>query len=137
MRKIVINRCYGGFGISALAEKLYSEKKGFTIYRYKRKGGFSSDTYVRAKGTDWMDMTLTEDMGNVFEYDQNTIKGWWSSSDIVRDDPALVATVEELGSEKASERFAELQIVEIPEDVEWMIDDYDGQETVHEVHRSW
>ena len=26
---------------------------------------------------------------------------------------------------------------EIPDDVEWEIDDYDGIETIHEVHRSW
>lgn len=53
-----------------------------------------------------------------------------------RNDPRLVAVVEELG-EAANGRFAKLSIVEIPDDVDWEIDDYDGMETIREKHRSW
>ena len=42
----------------------------------------------------------------------------------------------ELG-DKANGRFAEIQIIEIPDDVEWEIDEYDGVETVREKNRSW
>ena len=76
-------------------------------------------------------------MGDEFIYNQKTVKGWLHCNDLDRDDLALVATVEELGSEKAGRDYSNLQIVEIPEDVEWEINDYDGQEAVHEVHRSW
>jgi len=53
-----------------------------------------------------------------------------------RDDPKLVEAVEALGT-KASGTCANLVIVEIPDDVEWFIDEYDGWETVREKHRTW
>jgi hypothetical protein len=39
--------------------------------------------------------------------------------------------------EEANDQFAKLEIVEIPDGVEWQIDEYDGYESIHEVHRSW
>jgi len=44
--------------------------------------------------------------------------------------------VKELGK-KSWGRCAELKIVEIPNGIEYEIDNYDGVETVHEKHRSW
>lgn len=54
-----------------------------------------------------------------------------------RADPKLVECVETLGSEEASGKFATLEVVEIPDDVDWTISYYDGMEEVVEVHRSW
>lgn len=56
--------------------------------------------------------------------------------DIERDDPKLVECVEKMGQE-ASGELAELQIVEIPDDVQWCIEEYDGIEWVAEQHRTW
>lgn len=56
--------------------------------------------------------------------------------DLDRNDPILVHVVETLGDE-ADGRFARLRIVEIPDDVNWEIAEYDGVESVEEVHRSW
>lgn len=53
-----------------------------------------------------------------------------------RSDPILVQTVEELG-EKANGSCAKLKVIEIPDDIEWEIDEYDGMESVRECHRSW
>lgn len=55
---------------------------------------------------------------------------------IPRDDPDLVAVVEEMG-EKANGVCAKLKIVEIPDRTKWEIDEYDGLEEVHEKHQSW
>lgn len=57
-------------------------------------------------------------------------------SDVQRDDPRLVALVEKEGQAVAG-LCAHLKVVEIPDDVQWEIDEYDGNETIHEVHRSW
>lgn len=57
--------------------------------------------------------------------------------DYTRDDEDLVAVVRELGVEVSSGSHSSLKIVEIPEDVRWYINDYDGMETIHEVHRTW
>jgi len=62
-----------------------------------------------------------------------TINQW----NIARNDPALVQVVEKLGSEKASGKRATLWIVEIPDGVEWEVNDYDGLEWVSEKHRRW
>lgn len=53
-----------------------------------------------------------------------------------RSDPALIDAVETLG-EKAHGGFAELKIVEVPDDVKWHIEEYDGKEWVAEDHRTW
>lgn len=54
----------------------------------------------------------------------------------VRDDPVLVQVVEELGPE-ANGSHSDLEVVEIPDDVEWQIEEYDGKEWVAEKHRTW
>jgi cytosine/adenosine deaminase-related metal-dependent hydrolase len=53
-----------------------------------------------------------------------------------RDDPHLIEAVEKLGK-KANGRFADLHVVEIPDDVEWDIEEYDGNEWIAEKHRTW
>jgi hypothetical protein len=50
--------------------------------------------------------------------------------DIPRDDPTLVAVVEEMPHNC-------LVVIEIPADVNWIIDEYDGMEWVAEIHRRW
>jgi hypothetical protein len=85
MKKIVINRCYGGFGLS---------------------------------------------------YDALQALGIESEHDIERDDPKLVAVVESMG-DKANSRNSQLIVVEIPDDVQYFIDEYDGMECIRENHRVW
>ena len=63
-------------------------------------------------------------------------KELWSDRDIARDDPVLVAIVRELGVD-ADTRYAKLKIVEVPYEVEWQIEEYDGVEWVAEKHRIW
>ena len=82
MRKIVINTCFGGFGLSVKA---------------------------------------LEQLGD---------------GSLERDNPVLVKIVEELGQESWGVH-AELQVVEIPDDVKWHIHEYDGSEYVAEDHRTW
>jgi hypothetical protein len=55
---------------------------------------------------------------------------------IPRDDPRLVEVVETLAKE-ANGRYAALTIVDIPDDVKWQIEEYDGMEWVAEAHRIW
>ena len=56
--------------------------------------------------------------------------------DIPRDCPVLVAMVEEQGT-AVNGGFADLKIVEVPDDVNWYIEEYDGNEHVAERHRTW
>ena len=60
----------------------------------------------------------------------------YGARDLDRNDPHLVQVVKELGQE-ANGSFADLSIVEVPDDVKWQIEEYDGSEWVAEVHRTW
>jgi hypothetical protein len=90
--EIVINTCYGGFGLSEKA------------YEYL---GLKWDGY----GNDYRGYEM-------------------------RADPKLVECVRALGEDAFGE-CARLKIVEIPDGIDWEINEYDGIETVVEQHRSW
>ncbi len=53
-----------------------------------------------------------------------------------RDNHILVEAVETLGT-VADGAYAKLKVVEIPDGVEWQVEEYDGREWVAEVHRTW
>lgn len=137
--EIVINKCYGGFGLSIKGLYRYCEKKYGQAYVYK------SDGTERGMGTQ---VPYSDNIKSTLDYyiSPEDHKGsvdlndmiWIAYWDIKRNDPALVATVRELGDE-ANGKYARLEIVEIPDDVgdNWHIDEYDGMETIHENHRSW
>lgn len=88
--KIVINTCFGGFGLSDDALAYYHKLSGTTVASYE----------------------------------------------IERTDPHLIEVVEVLGVD-AEGNYADLKIVEIPDDVQWEITYYDGLESVREVSRTW
>jgi hypothetical protein len=56
----------------------------------------------------------------------------FDTKDLPRDDKLLIEVLEEYGPEKTG-----VKIVEIPANVKWQIDEYDGLEWVAEVHRRW
>jgi hypothetical protein len=53
-----------------------------------------------------------------------------------RTNPELIRVVKKLGKDADGE-CAELKIVKIPNDIEWFIEEYDGNEWVSEKHRIW
>jgi hypothetical protein len=93
IRRVVINDCYGGFGLSDEA-----------FERYKQMAGITDPVFL------------------YYEID--------------RDDPYLIKVIKEMG-DLANGPCSQLKIVEIPADVEWIIQEYDGIEWVAEEHRTW
>lgn len=59
-----------------------------------------------------------------------------SDYDFIRDDPDLVEIVEELGH-RSWGHDACLKVVEIPDSVNWKIVEYEGDEHIAEIHRTW
>jgi len=55
---------------------------------------------------------------------------------IPRDDAHLIAVVELMGTD-ADNKYSQLKIVDVPDDVNWCIEEYDGKEWVAERHRTW
>jgi len=68
------------------------------------------------------------------EWKEGEIFGFAFSDD--RTNPKLIECVEQLGK-AASGRFGDLTVVEIPDDVEYTIESYDGNEHIAEAHRTW
>ena len=139
--KIVLNKCYGVFGLSLLAQKEYLKAKGKEAFFYKlTKFDFEEgiSEYKRLDDVESVDSfsinTITKDLGKTIS--KLPDKEYWYHGDIERTDPDLVAIVERLGK-KANGWAAELEIVDIPDGIEYTIEDYDGIETVEEEHRSW
>jgi hypothetical protein len=136
MQKIVVNKCYGGFSLSPKAAlKIY--ELGGTVMKYPIDEYYSSDSDK-----------LNEDQENWKKYLETGKTSWFltifspdgkyviSEREIDRDDPILVQVVEELGNE-ANGDCAKLRVVEIPDGVEWIIEEYDGLEHIAESHRTW
>lgn len=143
--EVVINGCFGGFGLSYKAIKAIMERKGMECHAYYFD--WRNNVYRRCKNTARnFDFCFTRDFGDTIASGKiNNLCGnetfYISSSfggDEDRTDPDLVAVVKELGKE-ASSSAAELYVVEIPDDIPngWYISNYDGMESVEENHRSW
>ena len=137
--EVVVNRCYGGFGLSSKALKALIDldsphinpmtvedycsnsdveavKKEFTVpledgyYGHRLYGTILKDNFI---------FGINRECDSSF-----------------RSDPILVEVVKELGEESFG-HYAKLEVVEIPDGVSFCIHEYDGMESIHEEHRSW
>lgn len=148
--KVVINKCFGGFGISiaALKELIVRNAKCVNSFTPKKYYGGESENYKSKE--DWekswkIDFEDYEDLGDGFMahrlgyniYKDGLLYQLKDRGDnAVRTDSDLIEVIEKLGKDSFGEH-SELKIVEIPDDVEWDIHDYDGSESIHEAHRVW
>jgi len=142
--KIVINECYGGFGLSKEACQRYFDLKGQQVWIEVDKKLPALDMFTVwlvspeerleiKEGEAFYKMSNDERSDYNWKYSQQT---WYRDYKLARNDPILVQVVEEMG-DKASGRCAKLAIVEIPDDVEWIVEEHDGMEWVAEKHRIW
>ena len=115
MMKIVINADWGGFGLSDAAIQRYAELAGLNLISKQ------DDKFVTF--THWYQDIVDDDH-------------YWSEHDLARSDLLLVQVIEELG-DAANGSFSRLKIVNVPDDITWHIEEYDGREHVAEDHRTW
>jgi hypothetical protein len=110
--KIAINTTYGGFNISRQAAE------------WLRNRGHPEAIKAIAQREEW---AKTDDWFRQF---------YWIGPEN-RTDPLLIECIETLGEAAAGGNSAHIKIVEIPDDVEWELQDYDGTEWIAEKHRTW
>lgn len=151
MKKVVINRCFGGFSLSPKAIKRLAELQGRKCYFFKH--GLKTDAYTilnEAENTmffsafdidnpndlfstkDWNKMSTEERQAQNALYRKHIL----DSRPENRECPLLVKVVEELGDE-ANGQCAKLAIVEIPDNIKYSIEEYDGNEHIAEEHATW
>jgi len=136
--KVVVNRRYGGFGLSHEAELMLVGKcrHGRLIPQERYFGGTKNrplpweKEMARSQESALFAVTVVDGMVCLDDH-RSTLEGPQS-----RSCPQLVAVVESLGN-KANGKFAALVVVEIPDGIDYEIEEYDGHESIHEQHRSW
>jgi len=129
--KIVINSCYGGFGLSDTAVLRYAELKGITLYR--EDGPCSITHFYTIPVTEYH--KIHDECKSSRDYTKcNGL--YFSYREIERTDSHLIQTVMELGK-LANGMCADLTVIDIPDDIEYTIQEYDGNEHIAESHRTW
>lgn len=155
--KVAINRCYGGFGLSnkAVIEMFKRKNNVDTVYFYepireenelfgpilsfvkKNKENVLNASSPFSRESIYMS---TVNYGDEIEHTEELEESMIFLGSFVyasdRSDKDLIAVIKELGKD-AGARYSSLAIIEIPDDVDYEIDDYDGLETIHEKHRTW
>ena len=143
--KIVVNKCYGGYGLSDEAYLWLAKEYGIPIREHVKQERGEDGLYKPQPLNDGeviFDRELTppgtdsfSDLWHKYKGRSSLMGRYWDSDwTRKRDDPRIVACVEALG-DKANGRCAKLRVVEIPDGVEWELDEYDGIETVREKSR--
>jgi hypothetical protein len=139
--KVVINVCYGGFGLSDAAYE-WLIAQGIPVRKHMEQERDEKGLYLPQPLNDGrviFDRKLSRrTLKNVSLKEEIRFMGryWDMWTDEQRGDSLVVGVVEALG-EKANGKCAKLKVVEIPDGIQWMISEYDGMEQVKEKHRSW
>jgi hypothetical protein len=143
--KVVINQCFGGFGLSVAAyeqliawgvpvrayvEQTRNETTGLYEPQPLNDGEVIFDRELTPKGTDALSDIY-------WQYRDVSRRYWdcWTSEN--RTHPLIIRLVEEMGSQAASGPCAQLSVVEIPDGTDYTIEEYDGREHIAEKHRTW
>lgn len=158
--KVVINKCFGGFGLSEKAILWLANRNSSVIEYSTFEEYYGADEDGFVKKVDFVSDELITSMVPVADYHADRMNGrghkpvefngkivglkdlelgiddFEESKAVIRRHPDLVEVVEVLGSE-ANGTFADLVVVEIPDGVEYVIEEYDGSEHIAEKHRTW
>lgn len=156
--KVVINNCHGGFSLSPKAVKRLAELNGKECYFFKHvyhaRGKhqlFPCDLEEASKNLLWTAFSVSDPEKFLSGTDEKFHE--WTSEQRQeynrkyyeinldarpenRSDANLIKVVEELGKE-ANGDCAQLKVVEIPDDIDYFIEEYDGLEWISEKHRTW
>ncbi len=139
--RIIVNKCHGGFGLSDKAYERLGEL-GIPIRKYIQEKRGKDGRFKRVpenEGEVIFDRRLSPHEAKFTtreKYEEFMGRYWDAWTRDTRSHPLLLQVVKELGK-KSWGQHAKLEIVEIPDGVDYEIDDYDGIETIHEKHRSW
>ena len=143
MKQIVYNACYGGFALSAIAEKMLYEAKhdGEKAYVYKVDTYETPIKYIRIDDVEEMKSydkysdrlhVYTKDFGKEFIDDRslhlNEYELHTNEDNVDRKDEDLIKIIETLGRKVASTSLSNLKIAEVKDKLR--IVEYDGWERV-------
>lgn len=126
-QQIVINKCFGGWRLSDKAIEWLIKNRGWKVTDYSDDGrGYKDETAQIVRNPEhYKHPTFSPKYYLVKDRD-----------DELRTNKDVIAVIKTLKND-ANSRYSKLTIIKIPKNVKWEIDEYDGLESIHEVHRSW
>jgi len=141
--KVLINKCYGGFNVTPEVIKRLVVLEAKCIEKIAPKKYYGVESEWKKDFPNYLDMGdgfFAHKHGyNVYKdgflYQLND--GYGDEKSKTRTDKNLISVFEELGSENSSGMCAKLGVVEIPDGIDFVIEEYDGYESVAEKHRTW
>lgn len=137
MMEVVLNRCFGWYRLSALAyihiaEMLWKDVFFFKMPFIDEIELLDNEQAIKHTG---------RPLGCVYAFDRDIRGIKWSTTEYRipdykedRTNPIIVETVKFLWVE-ASTYVSDLQVVTIPDGIDWEIQRYDGMESIVERHR--
>ncbi len=131
MKKVLINTCYGGFGLSPAAIKSYHEKIKIPCYLFYKIR--TSEEWNKLE--DGEKLSSTAQVGFSFSPNGEQINSFYKFNHD-RTNKTMISVVEELGC-KANGPFAQLKVVKIPDYIDFTIEEENGNEWIAEKHRIW
>lgn len=143
--KVVLNRSYGGFGLSPEAIRLYAKYTNTPVFFYEQVKYLRRDHYDEWRRVpDDVELSRLEnyvislyDLGYTFRKLPEDLCPF-IDAEIDRTDENLIKVVEELGH-KSFGRYAYLEVFDLPDEafVDTHIETEDGIETIHKNHEYW
>lgn len=147
--QVVINACFGGFGLSLKALYALIKKKSDAVTTMDVSEFFGKRDWEEELKSVWSHSGLPR----YVKYKDNLYMDGYSGSFLVdkvakkvyycdrhehefRRHPDVIAIVKKLGK-KSWGKCAELKIVDIPDGTDFTIEEYDGNEHIAEAHETW
>lgn len=151
MQKVIINKCFGGYGFEPFTIQKYAEAKGVKLIWYTRDHKYDArypkekwvktniEEIEREEGLRMENLPLVDDMGDSFIFDLSgdmfqRLVYQLPQDHESRTDPILIEIIERYGDMNRHGCHAPT-VIEVPDGVEWIIYEYDGLESLHEAHR--
>lgn len=143
-KKILINTDIGLFNLSYLASQYYLELSGHDPYIYRKDETvytwINLNYIIEDNSGDYGDILFSKVyQGHSIQHDNFDFNSVFFPGDLdcEREDENLIKTFETLG-DKCNTEDCKLLIVEIPNNIEYYIDqDDDCGEVIHEYHKQW
>jgi hypothetical protein len=136
--KVVINRRFGGFDLSNTAIQLYIRKKNLGLYSNDDVNYYYVPVEEYNKQLESEELEYQKQRNglphNFSGYKSNDLCWSISLEYLVF---AVLPSSSTTSTKQGSFLSILLKVVTIPDDMQYIINDFDGMESIHEKHRVW
>ena len=137
---MILNKCYGGFRPSVFAYNEHAKRNGIELFWYHPVGKYDHGyaVYKLTNEPGFFDRPITKYLGRRIKANDIDRDCVYHLEEASREDADLIDIVEQYG-ERASSSVSNLVVVEIPDCLagRYIVDEYDGFETLHENVPIW